>query len=307
MTADARSQVISVSADKAAEVRAALLKISETYGRGICREPRRVAAMLRDLCPEQSRESFLAIAALQEHVVSDMIASLDSTPEEILVARGLGRLRDNLGLTEDSARWAVESWLPACRILANTPERPLSFDVPEPAGEGFGDALSSPERAIDWKWLGLCLAATVCSAAAICTVARCAFFHFWNTFSGWLTETAVLAAGLMFAGCGLALVARGIARRRAPNQRALDPNRAAGAMLVEVITLLALPLVPVSTIGLWAFEWAGGLHVSGQPHDLSFHLGRILQSQVIALFLYYWLPLTVKVQGKIASSMVRLR
>jgi hypothetical protein len=307
MASEASSRIALSSSDKSAEVRAALLKISETYGRSICREPRRVAAMLRDLCPEQSRESFLAVAALQEQVVSDMVVSLDSTPQEILVARGTRRLRDSLGLTEDAARWAVESWLPACRILAAAPERPLSCDAPEDAVECFTGAAGDTEQAIDWGWLGLCIAATLCSGAAICTVARCAFFHFWSDFSGWLIETAVLTSGLAFAGCGLALVARAMSRRDAPNQRALDPNRAAGAMLVEVMTLLTLPLVPVSTVGLWACEWAGALHISGQPHDLSFHLGRILQSELIAIFLYNWLSLSVKVQGKIASSMVRRR
>jgi hypothetical protein len=67
--------------------------------------------MLHDLCPEQSRESFLLVAALRQRVVLDMVGKLDSLPEEVLVARGSGRLRDNLGLAEDSARWAVESWL----------------------------------------------------------------------------------------------------------------------------------------------------------------------------------------------------
>ena len=305
MAADANPGIGQSPPERTAELRAALCRISEKYGWGICREPRRLAAMLHDLCPEQSRESFLLVAALRQRVVLDMVGELDSLPEEVLVARGAGRLRDNLGLAEDSARWAVESWLPACRLLAGAPDLPLRLGPPERDEEAPADAATAGP--IDWAWLALCLAASACSAIAVATVARCAFFHFWNTFSGWLKETSVLAAGLACAGFGMALVGRGMARRNAPNHRALDPDRSAGAMLVEVATLLTLPLAPVLTVGFWALEWIGSLHVTGQPHDLAFHLGRILQSQALVAFLYFWLPSMVSVQGKIASSMVRRR
>jgi hypothetical protein len=160
---------------------------------------------------------------------------------------------------------------------------------------------------VDWPWLGLCAAAIVCSAAAICTVMRSAFFHYWSNFGGWLVQTSVLASGLAVAGFGLALTARAIGGRKAPNQRSLDPNRAAGAMLMEVLALLCLPLAPVLSAAIWAAEWIGELHVAGQPHGLEFQFGRILQTLILALFLYKWMPLMTAIQGKIASSMVRSR
>ena len=136
---------------------------------------------------------------------------------------------------------------------------------------------------------------------------RSAFFHYWATFGDWLMQSCVLASGLALAGVGLSLTARGLAGRKAPNQRSLDPNRAAGAMMIEVVALLTLPLVPVLSAGMWAAEWIGELHVAGQPHNLEFHFGRILQSLMLVLFLYKWMPLMVTIQGKIASSMVRSR
>jgi hypothetical protein len=293
------------------DLQVALCRIAEAYGRGICRQPRRVAAMLRDLCPERRRENFLLVAALREGVVSDLVTGLDSVPDGILLARSVDKLREHLGLTEDSARWSVELWLPACRILATAPDRPVRYDSedsgPEQEPEAAAENLLAPARPVDWPWLGLCLAAVLCSTVAICAVMRAAFFHYWSTFAAWLTEAGVLAAGLAVAGFGLALVARGMAGRSAPNQRSLDPNRAAGAMLMEVLTLLALPLVPVLSVGLWVAEWLGQLHILGQAHDLSFQLGRILQSLILALFLYQWMPLMTVIQGKIASSMVRRR
>lgn len=315
MAAEPHPQIRETPAASGDDLQAALCRISEAYGRGICRQPRRVAAMLQDLCPERRRENFLLVAALREGVVADLVSGVNSVPDSILMARSAEKLREYLGLTEASARWSVELWLPACRILSATPDRPLRFD----AGFDADDAVAAtepeaalenlllPPRAVDWPWLGLCLAAILCSLVTICTVVRVAFFHYWSTFPGWLTETAVLAAGLAVAGCGLALAARGMAGRTAPNQRSLDPNRAAGAMLIEVLTLLALPLAPVLSVGLWAAEWTGQLHIVGQAHDLSFHLGRILQSLLLAFFLYKWMPLMTAIQGKIASSMVRRR
>ena len=293
------------------DLRVALCRISETYGRGVFRHPQRVAAMLRDLCPGQRRESFLLVAALREGVVSDLVSGLDSVPDELLLARGAGKLCEQLGLSEDSARWSVESWLPACRVLATAPDRPLRFDAEEPAPEPepapLPENLPLTARSVDWPWLGLCAAAVILSLIAVCTVIRSAFFHYWSDFGGWLVESSVLASGLAVAGFGLALTARAIAARKAPNQRSLDPNRAAGAMMIEVLALLALPLVPVLSVGLWAAEWIGELHLAGQPHNLEFHFGRILQSLILAVFLYKWMPLMIAIQGKIASSMVRSR
>ena len=307
MGAEPRPQVISLLAGD--DLQQALCHISETYGRGICREPQRLEAMLRDLCPEKRRESFLLVAALRERVVYDLVTGLDSVPDELLVARSVANLRDNLGLAENSARWTVESWLPACRILANAPDIPLHFDSPESAADSWPASEKQTARScrVDWAWLGLCLLAMVCSAVALLTIARVTFFHFWNSFGGWLSEVTVLGAGLSVSGFGLALVSRAMGGRRAPNQRMLDPNRAAGAMLIEVLTLLALPLVPAVGVGMWAAEWIGALHVSGQAHDLAFHLGRLLQTLTMGLYLYYWLPLMTVIQGKIASTMVRQR
>ena len=78
-------------------------------------------------------------------------------------------------------------------------------------------------------------------------------------------------------------------------------------MLVEVLTLLCLPMVPVLSAGLWAAEWIGELHIAGRSHDLSFQFGNILQSLVVGFFLYRWWKTMTVVQGRIASSMVRSR
>jgi hypothetical protein len=291
------------------DLRALLCQLSETYGRGICREPQRVAAMLRDLCPDRKRESFLLVSALRERVVQDLVSSIDTVPEDILVTRGIRTLCDHLGLAEDSARWAVESWLPASRVLATAPERPIRFPASEPEPAAEVEAPSDPvvKPAVDWAWLGWCAAATACSAMALASTTFAALFHPWTNFGGWLLHTGRLAVGLAGAALGLTLVARAIEGRRAPDQRRLDPTRAGAAMLVEVLTLLSLPMVPVLSAALWTAEWIGELHIAGRAHDLSFHFGTMLQSLLVGYFLYRWWKLMIVVQGRIASSMVRSR
>lgn len=238
-----------------------LCQLAETYGRGICREPQRVAAMLRDLCPERRRESFLLVSALKENVVADLLGSLDAVPEEILVARGARKLRDNLGLAEDSARWAVDSWFPACRILAAAPELPPGFrggaSVTAAGAETASGAVAARARPVDWAWLAWCTVAVACAGLSLATVVWVAFWHSWSSFGGWLAEISELAAGLGVAGTGLAVVAGRLRSRAAPNHRVLDPNRAAGAMLAEVATLLSLPLAPVLAVALWRPNGSG--------------------------------------------------
>lgn len=297
-------------AEAPADLATVLCRLSDTYGRSICREPQRVAAMLLDICPDRRRESFLLVSALREHVVTDLMGGLDVVPEAVLIARGVHKLRDNLGLAEDSARWAVESWLPAARILSTAPERPMRMasEEREPVASVVETPPAESRRPpVDWPWLGLCAGALVCAAAAIVTVARFALFHYWVSLQGWATETALLAAPLAACAIGVSAIAAALAKRTAPDHRLLDPNRAAFALLVEVTVLLALPLVPVVSVAMWAMEWVRANHLTGQPHDLTFHLGRMLQSLLLGLFLYLWLPRMTKIQGCLASSMVRRR
>ena len=51
----------------------------------------------------------MLVSALREGVAADLLASSDSVPLEVLLARLTKRLQDNLALPEDVARWAVES------------------------------------------------------------------------------------------------------------------------------------------------------------------------------------------------------
>jgi len=80
-----------------------------TQGPGVCDDPRRVEAYLKDFCGQHKREIFVLVQAIREKVVADLRQG--PTPPftpEIFQARLAQRLHDNLGLSEDIARWAVE-------------------------------------------------------------------------------------------------------------------------------------------------------------------------------------------------------
>jgi len=107
-----------------------LCEIIAQYGPSLGDDPRRTEALLRDLCGEYKREIFVLVSALREQVAADLLASQDSVPHKVLLARLTKQLQDNLALAEDAARWAVESWALALGVI----ERPLPS--PPPWGEG---------------------------------------------------------------------------------------------------------------------------------------------------------------------------
>lgn len=285
----------------------ALCRISETYGRGICREPQRLEAMLRDICPTHKREIFLLISALKEQVVSDLMDSHEGVPEEMVVARSCQRLSGNLGLTEDSARWAVESWLPAARILAATPDIPLRVPGEWSTGNESTRRFDEPRRALDWIWLALCLSCVLVSLVPVADAAYFSLHHAAPTFRAWITETGLFTVGLALPAGALAFIARQLLKRTAPNHWQLSPARGAGAMLAEVMAILVLPVAAVSAVALWGGEWALGWHSSGQAHELSFHLGRILQSLLLAVFLWQWCAASLSVMGRLGTSAIGRR
>ena len=294
-----------------------LREILELYGRPICEEPQRCEALLRDLCVGHRREIFLLVSALRERVVPDILASLDILPDAVIVSNLVKKLCDNLGLSSEASQWAAESWMLAIR---HAPAVGKIRKVQGPPAQGSlssggssGEALepgasdSSPSVKVDWAWIGLCFTAITSSFAALAVVARVSFYHNWASFLGWLAETSVLAGGLALGWAGEHFAAQKLLRREPPHHSLLDPLKTPAALLVEVLVLLAQPLVPIGVLALWLVGWIGGLHSGVQTHDLAFNLGRLIQSVPIVFFVFKWAGLMTTIQGRISSSMVRRR
>ena len=96
-----------------------LCEIIAQYGHSLCDEPRRCEGFLRDFCGEYKGEINALVSALKERVADDLLASSPSVPQEVLLARLTARLRNNLALAEDAARWAVESWALAFGLISH--------------------------------------------------------------------------------------------------------------------------------------------------------------------------------------------
>lgn len=87
-----------------------LVEIIRTYGQVLADEPRRIEALLRDLCPQHPREINLIAGAAREKVPADLLAAAGVQPFGLLAGRLSKRLCDHLSITEKAAQWAVESW-----------------------------------------------------------------------------------------------------------------------------------------------------------------------------------------------------
>ena len=147
------------------DARDTLKQILTTYGRATYQEPGRLEGLLKDLCGDRRREITLIMGALRENVPADLLStSATATPRELLFERLQGRLEENLSLTADAARWAVETWALALdqvppgyktpspgyrpgnsdRPLMPSGPTPLSTPPPVPPGPGWAPVAPPP-------------------------------------------------------------------------------------------------------------------------------------------------------------------
>ncbi len=86
-----------------------LKEIIIQHGHALCDDPKRCEAFLRDYCGEYGREIFILISVLKQGIVKDLLNS-NNIPIELLLGRLTKQMQNNLGLTEEAARYGVESW-----------------------------------------------------------------------------------------------------------------------------------------------------------------------------------------------------
>ncbi|WP_219725685.1 hypothetical protein, partial [Cylindrospermopsis raciborskii] len=98
-----------------------LKEIIIQHGRFLCDNPQRCEAFLRDYCGEYKREIFLLISALKQGVAKDLLNS-SNIPIELLLGRLTKQMQNDLGLTEEAARYAVESW---AQVLDKMPQQQI--------------------------------------------------------------------------------------------------------------------------------------------------------------------------------------
>ncbi len=103
------------------------------YGRSLCDDPRRCEALLKDYCGQYKREIFVLVSALKNRVAEDLINASAGVPLALVLGRLIQSLEDELGLAENAARWAVESWALALGVTVSSVEPPRpALETPRP-------------------------------------------------------------------------------------------------------------------------------------------------------------------------------
>lgn len=103
-----------------------LIEIVGRHGKSIVDDVQRAEGLFRDNFGGFKREIAVLTMALEEGVARDLAAGAQNAPSAVLLARLKQRLVDNLALSEDAAKWAVDSWALALGVVSNddlkTPE-----------------------------------------------------------------------------------------------------------------------------------------------------------------------------------------
>lgn len=86
------------------------------FGNSLHEDPRLCASLLKDYCAIHKREINVLIAALKERVAATLLESSNGSFNFVSVKLEK-RLCDNLALSEEAAKWAVESWAIALQII----------------------------------------------------------------------------------------------------------------------------------------------------------------------------------------------
>lgn len=100
--------------------RQVLKELIVTHGAALVDNPQRCKGLLLDRCQEQRREINILIQALEEQVTFDL-RQASVTPYPILQARLVKRLEDMRAMTEEAARWGVDSWALALGVIQQEP------------------------------------------------------------------------------------------------------------------------------------------------------------------------------------------
>lgn len=137
-----------------------LVALIERHGRNVVSDPDRCGALMRDYITENRREVSILIGTLTEGLPADMLRS-----SWVDAATSVKRLQENLGYSEDAARWCVDLWirvLGLTRQPATPPAVRQSVSNPAPAaGKAIVAAQATPdiEKWIRYAWIAGLVAA----------------------------------------------------------------------------------------------------------------------------------------------------
>ncbi|HEY66040.1 MAG TPA: hypothetical protein G4O02_15870 [Caldilineae bacterium] len=112
-----------------------LRELIVTHGPSVIDDPGHCERLLRTICGEYRREFFVLAGALKEGVLAALSAAPVDASRSGLLTRLTQQLRNNLAMTEEAARWAVETWALALGVI----DEPGGAPVVIVSAQGAGD------------------------------------------------------------------------------------------------------------------------------------------------------------------------
>ena len=97
------------------EIRKRLKQLVDKHGSELGYNPQRLEALLKDYCGEYKREINLLVIAAREGTARELLNTSGTKLGTWDLQRLVKRLSEDTGMSEDFARWAVESWALAFR------------------------------------------------------------------------------------------------------------------------------------------------------------------------------------------------
>ena len=95
-----------------------LYELINDHGVDVSKDIYRCKGLLKDYCAGYPKEMNVLISALQLEIPNALTASKNSSPQNNLLTRLTKQLYDNIGVREELAYWAVESWAIALGVDA---------------------------------------------------------------------------------------------------------------------------------------------------------------------------------------------
>jgi hypothetical protein len=141
--------------------RQVLFRLIRDYGEGLINDPRRFEALLRDLCPQWDWKPRVLLDALKERVPQELTSSSSPTLALVKSEHLARRLETDLALTQEAARWAVDSWALAMGVVTSPPPpQPSPAPPPPPTLPQHSPPAASPSpphrppksRGTWWLW-----------------------------------------------------------------------------------------------------------------------------------------------------------
>src|SRR5262249_18079484 len=116
-----------------------LVELLARHGEKVCQDPQRCRALLREQCGTFKGEIKLLVDAITEQVPAELLTAPQGVAPEQLLGRLANQLQESLDLPPADARWAVESWALALKVIPEpltptpAPEPPAAVQQPAPS------------------------------------------------------------------------------------------------------------------------------------------------------------------------------